>query len=75
MSRGLTTLEIAAELRKARDRIGKTQAQIAEEVDVSQPAVQKWESGAALPRTVDVRAVAAAYGVKPELLLPAAEVA
>ncbi len=63
-------MTIGEELRKARAKLGKTQLQIATELGKSQPSVQQWESDATLPRTEDVRAVAKAYGLDPEQLLP-----
>ena len=57
-------------MRAARDKAGKTQADIAHELGVTQPLIAKWEAGDALPRTEDVRKVAKAYGLKPEQILP-----
>lgn len=62
-----TTGEI---MRAARDRLGKSQAQIADELGVTQPLIAKWEAGRSSPRTEDVRRVAAVYGIKPDLLIP-----
>ena len=75
VSRGLTPAEIGAELRKAREAQGKTQSEIAVECAVTQPLVQKWEAGNALPTTRRARAVAKVYRVRPDLLLPAIEAA
>lgn len=56
--------EILSELlRAARDSAKKTQSQIADEVDVTQPLVTKWERGEAIPQPAQWRDVAAAYGI------------
>lgn len=60
-------------MRAARDRLGKSQAQIADELGVTQPLIAKWEGGRGSPRTEDVRRVAMAYGIKLELLIPEAK--
>lgn len=60
-------------MRAARERADKTQAQIADELGVTQPLIAKWEKGDGLPKTEDVRRVARAYGLKPEQILPAEE--
>ncbi len=57
-------------LRAARERLEKTQAEMAEALGVTQPLIARWESDNALPRTEDVRSVAAAYKLKPDQLLP-----
>lgn len=57
-------------LKTAREKLDKTQAQMAELLGVTQPLIARWESGDAYPRTEDVRRVAKVYGVKPDLLLP-----
>lgn len=58
-------------MRKARLRKRKRQRDIAVEVGRTQPTVQAWESGQAYPRLVELRKVARAYGLRPELLIPA----
>lgn len=63
-------MTVGERLRKARERLRKRQADIAAELDCTQPTVAAWEADDALPRTADVRAVAKAYGLKPEQLLP-----
>jgi transcriptional regulator with XRE-family HTH domain len=58
-------------MRAARERAGKSQAQIADELGVTQPLIFKWEHDRSHPRTEDVRRVARVYGIKPDLLIPA----
>lgn len=57
-------------MKSARKRLKKTQQQIADELDVPQPLVSRWEAGDGYPQTKDIRRVARVYGVKPERLLP-----
>jgi transcriptional regulator with XRE-family HTH domain len=57
-------------LRKAREKRGLTQLQVAEKLGKTQPTVQAWESDKTLPRTDEVRDVAEVYGLRPEQLLP-----
>lgn len=63
-------MTVGERLRKARKKLKKTQAEIAGELGKTQPTVTAWESDQTLPHTADVRAVARAYGLKPEQLLP-----
>jgi transcriptional regulator with XRE-family HTH domain len=63
-------MTVGARLRAARMKLKKRQHEIAAELGCTQPAVSDWESDKALPRTQEIRAVAKAYGLKPELLLP-----
>lgn len=65
-------MTVGERLQKARKRLGKTQAEIASELGCTQPTVHAWETDENLPRTKEVRAVAEAYGLRPELLLPEA---
>lgn len=57
-------------MRAARKRSGKNQADIAEELGVTQPCVFSWESDKTSPRTADLSRVAKAYGLKPQQLIP-----
>lgn len=57
-------------MREAREDAKRTQAELADEIGVSQVAVAKWESGANSVDVRRVRAVAKAYGLKPEQLIP-----
>ena len=63
-------MTVGERLRKARTKLKKRQADIADEVGVSQPAVQAWESDHCLPETEKFRAVADAYGIDVMHLLP-----
>lgn len=63
-------MTVGERMKAARERLGKTQLQVAEELGKKQPTVHAWESGQTLPRTEEVRAVAKVYGLKPEQLLP-----
>jgi transcriptional regulator with XRE-family HTH domain len=63
-------MTIGERLRKAREKLEKTQKQIADELGKKQPTIHAWESDQTLPKTDEVRAVAAVYGLKPEQLLP-----
>lgn len=51
-----------AALRKKR---GLTQSQLAEQLEVQQPTVQRWETGKREPSMTDLAAIAAALGVTP----------
>lgn len=62
--------DVGPVLRAAREKLDWTQAEMAAELGVTQPLIARWEAGDALPRTEDVRSVAAAYKLKPEQLLP-----
>lgn len=62
-------------MRSAREKQGKTQSQIAEDladegIERSQPAVANWENDVSLPRTDEIRTVAKVYKLRPEQLLP-----
>ena len=62
--------DVGDRLKRARKRKGKTQLEMATELGVTQPLIAKWEDGRGLPVTDDLRRVAAAYGLRPEQLLP-----
>ncbi len=65
-------MTVGERLQAARKRLRKTQSDIADELNCTQPTVHSWESDENLPRTKEIRAVAEAYGLRPELLLPEA---
>lgn len=55
--------------RTARERAGLTQAEVAKEMDVTQPSVSFWESGTSNPRVSVLFKLAALYGVTVDELL------
>jgi transcriptional regulator with XRE-family HTH domain len=63
-------MTVGQRMRRARKKLGKTQAEMAAEVGREQPTIHEWETDKSLPRTADVRKVAQAYGLRPEQLLP-----
>jgi transcriptional regulator with XRE-family HTH domain len=65
-------MTVGERLRKARKRLGLTQQEMADKLDCTQPTIADWETGRVLPRTQDIRAVADAYKLEPEQLLPEA---
>lgn len=48
-----------------RKKLGLTQGQLAEKLDVEQPTVQRWESGAREPNMTKLGEIAKALGVEP----------
>jgi predicted transcriptional regulator len=64
--------EIAAELLRARKRIGLSQAELAERMGTSQSAIARLESGEALPSTKTLLRFAEATNSKIQLRLSAA---
>ncbi len=64
-------MTVGERLRKAREKRGLSQSQVAERLSKTQPTIHEWESDKSLPRTAEVRAVAEVYGLRPEMLLPA----
>lgn len=65
-------MTVGDRLKRAREKLGKTQTDIANELGRTQPTVHAWESGDASPRAKDIRAVAKAYGLRPDQILPEA---
>lgn len=57
-------------LRKARKRLGVTQAMVAKQLGKTQPTIQAYESDQAHPHLCDLRSVARAYGLRPARLIP-----
>lgn len=51
-----------------RQKLGYTQEQIAELLDVSRQAVAKWENGSSLPNIDNVIALADLYGISVDML-------
>lgn len=56
-------------LRRAREKLEKSQAEIAAEVGVKQPTVHEWETGDCFPSHARLPKVAKAYGVDKVKLL------
>jgi transcriptional regulator with XRE-family HTH domain len=56
-------------IRSARTNAGLTQAQLAERLETSQPAVSRWESGHDGPRLSTLRAALAACGFALDLMV------
>ena len=63
-------LTFGARLRKARQRLGKSQLAIARELGKTQPTIHGYETDQAHPHLRDVRSVARAYGLRPAQLIP-----
>lgn len=60
--------QLADRLCDERSRAGLTQTQLADAVGVGQPQVNKWEKGVNLPSVSRVPILAAALGLKPEVV-------
>ena len=63
-------MTVGQEMRKAREKRGLTQLQVAEKLGKTQPTVASWEADESSPYAKEVRDVAFVYGLKPEQLLP-----
>lgn len=57
-------------MRRSRERRGKRQADIAAVLGTTQPTVAAWEADRTYPRSTQLRAVARAYGMKLEQVVP-----
>ncbi|HEY6038672.1 MAG TPA: helix-turn-helix transcriptional regulator [Kofleriaceae bacterium] len=57
-------------LKAAREKLGKTQAQVAAELSKTQATISEWERNKSLPKTDEIREVALVYAVAPEAILP-----
>lgn len=62
-------MKIEEKLVSLRKTKGLTQMNVAEELDVSRQAVSRWESGAAIPSTENLRVLSELYGVPVDYLL------
>ena len=62
-------------LRDARKRSGKSQEQVADDLEVTQPCISKWETGDSIPPPGDAIRIAAAYEVNPKVLLRSVQAA
>ena len=52
-----------------RKKAGLSQLELAERLDVSRQAVSRWESGAAVPSTENLKCLSGLYGVSVDILL------
>ena len=59
---------LAVALYEARERSGRTQAEVAEAAEVSQVTISSWERGELRPRADRLDDVAVAYRMKPARL-------
>lgn len=59
-------------MRKAREKLGKTQCQMAFEIKVSQPTICSWELGETKPRPRYWGRIAIAYDIPARKLVTAA---
>lgn len=50
-------------IKKLRIKLGKTQMQFADDLNLSRSAIQKWESGETVPDSSSISAIAAKYNV------------
>ena len=66
-------LAFAANLQRARQAAGLTQAELAEKSGVSQPHISQLESGTWEPRLATIMQLARALGIEPGALLPPAD--
>ena len=55
----------AARLRRRREQLGLSQAQLADELGTKQPGVAAWETGVRVPTTESVRRLAGILRVSP----------
>ena len=60
---------IAKNIAKVRRAAGMTQLQLAEQLNYSDKAVSKWESGASLPDIVVLKQIADIFGVTVDYLI------
>lgn len=56
-------MDFGVKVRKLRDAAGLTQAELAEKLDVSRPAIGTWESGKVRPRLNKLKELADLFGV------------
>lgn len=62
-------MSLEEKLIQLRKKKGMSQAHVAEMLDVTRQAISRWEVGAALPSTENLRKLAELYGVSVDMLL------
>src|SRR5207245_4264453 len=62
--RAREAFELARRVRRARERLGMTQAELASRVGSTQPAVARLEAGGVTPRLATLRRIAGALGLE-----------
>src|SRR2546428_4067319 len=62
--RAREAFELAARARRARERLGMTQAELASRIGSTQPAVARLEAGGVTPGLATLRRIAAALGLE-----------
>lgn len=68
-------MKIADQIKRARERLGLSQYELARRLGVSKTAVSKWEDGQTAPNRRRAEAVAKALGIQIEELSPLSKVA
>lgn len=68
-------MSIADAIRRARERMGWSQSELARRIGVSKTAVSKWEEGTTAPNRNRIELVARALGITPDALSPYATTA
>ncbi|MHA6801847.1 helix-turn-helix domain-containing protein [Salinifilum ghardaiensis] len=58
------TFELGERVREMRERLGRTQAELAEEADMTQPAVARFEAGGTVPTIPVLERLARALGAE-----------
>ena len=62
--RAKAAFELAERVRRARERLGMTQAELASRIGSTQPAVARLEAGGVTPSLATLRRIAAALGLE-----------
>jgi len=57
-------------MRKAREKLGLRQIDIAVQLGKTQPTINEWENDKSHPRTVELRGVAKVYRLRIDQLVP-----
>lgn len=66
-------MDIGGKIAKLRSSKGWSQAQLADQIGVSEDTVKDWESGSSVPAGAKIEAIASALGVEAEYLVPGGE--